>query len=62
MLIMNIYNIMGKKITFDNNINSMHNNGRIYSNINSNNLKSGIYFLKIENNNTIETKKFIVLK
>jgi hypothetical protein len=53
---------MGKKITFDNNINSMHNNGRIYSNINSNNLKSGIYFLKIESNNTIETKKFIVLK
>ena len=56
----NIYDINGRVIEKKNNF--ISSAGKNEYRINSNLIKTGIYFIKIETEKRIETKKFIVLK
>jgi len=56
----NIYNIIGEKVLLETKINKTGNKKQLK--INSKQLKSGIYFIEVENNRKIERKKFTILK
>ena len=57
---MNIYNIEGKRIIAKTKRTQW--GGKKQININSNNLKSGVYIVELENNKRREIKKFTILK
>ena len=57
---MNIYNIEGKRVLAE--TKRAQRGGKKQIKINSNNLKSGIYIVELENNKRREIKKFTILK
>ena len=56
---LSVISLIGETVFFQNNINRQ---GKRFFNISSEKLKSGIYFVKLESKNIIETKKIIILK
>ena len=56
---LSVFSLKGETVFFQNNINR---EGKRIFNISSEKLKSGIYFVKLESKNIIETKKIIILK
>ena len=56
---LSVFSLKGETVFSQNNINRQ---GKRFFNISSEKLKSGIYFVKLESKNIIETKKIIILK